>query len=83
MAFEGARQNLGPLDAQVDSIVLNGRDGCLRNPRQLAELALGQLLEFTQDAHRLAHGDLDALLGGTKLFHLSDQVKFGDLPIGK
>ncbi len=63
MTLEPSRQHLCPLNPQVDPVILNGRDRGLRNTRQFGELALRELLELAENAHRIADGNLDAPLG--------------------
>jgi hypothetical protein len=71
MTLEGSGQHLCPLDSQVDPAVLNGRDRGLRNTREFGELALGELLELPENAHRLADGNLEAPFGWSELSHLT------------
>ena len=77
MAPEGSRQGLRSLDAQIHAVVLDRRNGELRDPSQSGELALAQLLEFAQDAHGLSHRDLNSLLRRTKLLHFMASWKPG------
>jgi len=53
MTLERARQNLGSLHTQANSVVLDGRKGGLGNPRALRQLILAQALELPNNAHRL------------------------------
>jgi len=69
VTLECASENLRPLDAESDAIVLDGGEGGLGNASTLGELGLAKPLELTNDAHGLTDSDLDALLGGTKLTH--------------
>ncbi len=69
MAFQGTRDDLRPVDAETDRIVLNSRDCRLRNTGHPGELVLVQFLKLTNDSNGLSDGDRYALLGGTICFH--------------
>ena len=49
VTLECASENLRPLDAESDAIVLDGGNCRLRNARKLGELILAQLLQLTND----------------------------------
>ena len=75
MTLQGARENLGPFDPQIDPSVLDCRDRGLGNARQLGELVLAQLLQLAQDTERLADGDLGSLSGRMELAHRAVEVE--------
>ena len=54
MAAQRIRQYFGAFDTEIDPAVLNRGNRRLRNTRQLRELILAQLLEFANDADRVA-----------------------------
>jgi hypothetical protein len=55
MALERFGQNLGTLDTQPDSVVLNGRNGGLRDSSKTSKLALAQFLKLAKNTHRLTY----------------------------
>lgn len=69
MALERIRKNLGALDPQIYSTVLDGRNRGLRDARELGKLALAQFLKLAQDADRLAYRDLDMFFCRMEFFH--------------
>jgi len=71
MAVQGGTQNLGTLNAQIDPAVLNAGDGGLGDAAQSGQLGLAEALKFTNDTHRLARGDVDALFCRNEVAHIS------------
>ena len=69
MTFKCFGEDLCPLDPEIDSTVLDGRQGCLGNAGQFSQLALAQLLKLADDANRLAYRDFNPFFGSTKLLH--------------
>ena len=55
MTPERACQRFRTLYTQVDAIALDGRDRRLRNPGELCQLGLRELLQLAQNAHRLTN----------------------------
>ena len=49
MALEGPSQDFGPFYTEVYSVVLDGGDRGLGNPRSFGELVLAQSLELAED----------------------------------
>ncbi len=70
MALEGTGKNLSALNTEIHSTVFDSGNGGLRNTSEIGELTLAQLLEFAQDADRLADRNLNALLRRTIVFHI-------------
>jgi hypothetical protein len=50
MALQSARQYLGSLDSQPNSVIFDGRDGSLWNSSELAQLILTKLLKLSDDS---------------------------------
>ena len=67
MATQSPSQDFGPLDAKANTIILNGRDGCLWDARQLSQPILTQLLELSHDADGLTNRNFDTALSRTEL----------------
>ena len=63
MALKGASQDFGSLHAQIDPIVLDGRDRGLRNSRPVGELVLAQFLELADNSDGFTYTDFDRPLG--------------------
>ena len=75
MTLERLSEYLCPLNPEVNPAVLDGGQGGLRNSCEFGKLALTKLLELAKDTDRLAYGDVDSLLGRTKLFHF--RISYG------
>ena len=69
--MKSSTKRFGPLNAQVDPTILNTGNGGLRNATQGGQLGLAKPLQLTDDPYRLTRGDVDALLGGNELAHIS------------
>src|SRR5690606_24115446 len=67
-------KDLRAFHAKPNTIVLNGRDRRLRDPREGGKVVLTQLLKLAQDPNRLSDGDLNTLLRRTKILHLRPPV---------
>ena len=70
MTLEGASKNLCALDPEIHPTVLDSGNGSLRNAGEFGQLALAQLLEFTQDTEGLADRNLNSFFGKAIAFHL-------------
>ncbi len=68
MTLERLSEYLCPLNPEVNPAVLDGGQGGLRNSCEFGKLALAKLLQLAKDTHGLGYGDVNALLGRTKLF---------------
>jgi len=84
MALESCGKNFRSFDSHANSIVLDGRDGSLRNSGHTGELALAQLLKFAENSYGFAYRDFGTLLGGSILFHFITSDSHGRLstPLG-
>ena len=71
VAVKSRAQHLGALYTQIDPTILNTGNGGLRNATQGGELRLAETLQLSDDPHRLTRSDIDALLGGNGLAHIS------------
>ena len=64
-------QNLRPLDTKVDPTGLDAGNGGLRHAAEGRELRLAEALQLTNNPHRLARTDVDALFRSNELGHFS------------
>ena len=62
MAPERPGDDLRAVDTEIHAVILNARDGGLRNTRQRGELILTQVLKFPHETNRFAHRALNRFL---------------------
>src|SRR6185437_11343281 len=74
MATQGAGENLRTLNAEAYTLVFDRRQGSLGNAAKLSKLVLAQPLKLANDAHRLANGNIYALLRWVEILHLTFSV---------
>ncbi len=69
MAPEGSGEIFCSYDANLNSIILDSRNGGLGNPRAFGKFLLAEFLEFSHYSDRLTNGNSNGFLCFSVIFH--------------